>query len=100
MATVVLAEILMQEGDAESARSRAETASTVLIATYGETHPSVARVLNSLAKYSVALGDADAANRALLRALKIKRELFGVASPQLASTLMNLMDVDLSLIHI
>jgi tetratricopeptide (TPR) repeat protein len=94
MATVVLAEILMQEGDAESARSRAETASTVLIATYGETHPSVARVLNSLAKYSVALGDADAANRALLRALKIKRELFGVASPQLASTLMNLMDVD------
>jgi len=94
MATVLLADILMAEGDAASARNLAQTASIALIAAYGETHPRVARVLNSLAKYSVVLGDADAANQALLRALKIKRELFGIASPQLASTLMNLMDVD------
>ncbi len=94
MANVLLADILMQERDAEAAREIAEAASQVLVSTYGESHPRVARTLNSLANYSVALGDPEAANRALLRALKIKRELLGTASPQLASTLMNLMNVD------
>tara|TARA_R110002073_G_scaffold256849_5_gene419590 strand:+ start:48419 stop:50983 length:2565 start_codon:yes stop_codon:yes gene_type:complete len=94
MAAIVLADIVMQEGDAKTAYSIAEQASKDLIATYGDVHPKVARVLNSLANYSVALGNSEAANQALLRALKIKRELLGAEDPRLASTLMNLMDVD------
>ena len=94
MAATLLADIVMQEGDAKGAYSIAEQASNDLIATYGEVHPRVARLLNSLANYSVALGDSEAANQALLRALKIKRELLGAEDPRLASTLMNLMDVD------
>lgn len=65
-----------------------------LLESVGEDDLLVGKTLNVLAQFSVAEGLADNANRQLLRALTVKRKVYGKESGQLLSTLVNLMEVD------
>ncbi len=93
-AEVLLASALHQNGKTEEATALATTALSSLIEGYGERHAEVSRALNVLAELAVAAGDFEAANRDLLRAIRIKQQVYGPQSLRLVSTLLNLMEVD------
>ncbi len=89
-----IARALHAQGRVDLATKMGQAALDSLVEAVGEDDAMVGITLNLLAEFSVSDGDAELANRQLLRALEIKKKIHGPGSKQLMSTLINLMEVD------